>query len=298
MILVTGATGTVGLPLVRALCAAGEPIRALVHQPLRGGPITRLGAEVVSGDLSTPNSYRDALEGVDRAFILTPSGPTQGEQEMAFIDAAIEAGVSLIVKHSAVGANPNASGLDSAHGRVEGYLHEKGVRYVVVRPTQFMQNLLRWAPSIARAGALVVPLVDESVRVNLVDVRDVVEVEVEALTQPRHVGHTYTAAGPELLTYGEIAERLSEGVGSPIPLRVVSADRYREEAAQAGYPAGPVNRLVDYFSTLRGGQTALAVKGGDVATITGHAPRSVEQFAHDNALALYEPRTEAVSWMG
>ena len=196
------------------------------------------------------------------------------------------------------GADPNASGIGSAHGRVEGYLHEKAVPYVVVRPTQFMQNLLRWAPSIARAGALVVPLVDETVRVNLVDVRDVVEVEVAALTHTGHVGHTYIAAGPELLTYAEIAERLSDGVGSPIPLRVVPAERYREEAFEAGYPTAPVNRLVAYFSTLRTGRTALAVKGGDVKTVTGHPPRSIEQFARDNAIGLYEPRSEAVSWMG
>ena len=299
MILVTGATGTVGLPLVRALRKAGQPVRAIIlREERRAALLEKLGVEVFAGDLAAPESYREAFRGVDRAFILTPSGPAQADMEIGFIDGAIAAGLSVLVKHSAVGAEPNAVGVVSAHSQVERYLQEKRVPHVVVRPTQFMQNLLRWAPSIARARALVIPLVDELVRVNLVDVRDVVEVEVEALTQSKHIDHTYLAAGPELLTYEQIVERLSEGVGSSIPLRVLRADCYREEAHAAGYPPGAVNRLVDYFSTLRTGHTALAVTGGDVAAITGHEPRSLEEFAHDNAVALYEPRPEAASWMG
>lgn len=298
MILVTGATGTVGLPLVRALRKAGQPVRALLRQKRRAEFLEKLGVEIFAGDLAAPESYREALNGVDRAFILTPSVPAQAEMEIRFIDGAIAAGISLLVKHSAVGAEPNAVGALSAHSQVERYLQDKHVPHVVVRPTQFMQDLLRWAPSIAGAHALVIPLVDESVRVNLVDVRDVVDVEVEALMQSKHIGHTYIAAGPELLTYEEIVERLSKGVGSSISLRVLPADRYRGEARAAGYASGPVDRLVDYFSTLRTGHTALAVTSGDVATITGHAPRSVEQFAHDNAAALYQPRPEATSWMG
>ncbi len=298
MILLTGATGTVGLPLLRALRRAGQPVRAILRDQRKAGLLQDLGAEIFVGDLAGPESYRAAFRGVDRAFLLTPAGPAQAGMEIGFIDGAIAAGVSLVVKHSAIGAEPSALGVGLAHGQVERYLQDKRVPHVVVRPTQFMQNLLRWAPSIARARALVIPLVDESVRVNLVDVRDVVEVEFDALTQSKHIGHTYIAAGPELLTYEEVVERLSKGVGSPIPLRVLPADRYREEARAAGYPPGPVNRLVGYYSTLRTGHTALSVTGGDVAAVTGHEPRSLGEFAREYAEALYEPRPEAASWMG
>jgi uncharacterized protein YbjT (DUF2867 family) len=161
-----------------------------------------------------------------------------------------------------------------------------------------MQNLLRWVPSIARSRALVVPLVDEAVRVNLVDVRDVVELEAEVLTQEGHAGHVYTAAGPELLTYADVAAGLSRGTGTTIPLRVLSAERFEDEARRAGYSSGAVRGLIDYFSTLRTGQTALAVRGGDVGTITGHAPRSIEQFARDCASALSELRPTTATWVG
>jgi uncharacterized protein YbjT (DUF2867 family) len=298
MILLTGATGTVGVPLARALRAAGHAVRAIVHERGRAALLESMGVELVPGDLSLPESYRDALLGVDRAFLLTPAGPTQAEMEITFIDTAVASGVSLLVKHSAVGADPGAVGVGSGHGAVEKYLKERRVPSVVVRPTQFMQNLLRWAPSIARARALVMPLVDPSVRVNLVDVNDVVGVEATVLTQPGHTGRTYLAAGPELLTYAEVADRLSRGAGTPISLRVVSADRYRLEARNAGAKPGPVEKIIDYHSTLRSGTTSLSVTGGDVARVTGHEPRSVEDFARDNALAFREPRPEAATWMG
>ena len=167
-----------------------------------------------------------------------------------------------------------------------------------MRPTQFMQNLLQWSPSIGRVHALVMPLVDALVRVNLVDVRDVVEVEVNALTKAWHSGHTYTLAGPELITYAEVAERLSRGAGTPIPLRVASADRYRDEARAAGTSPAAVEKVVKYFSTLRTGATALAVNAGDVAAVTGHEPRSLEAFARDYASAFRESQPPTSTWIG
>lgn len=92
-----------------------------------------------------------------------------------------------------------------------------------------MQNYLRWTPRIATAGALVLPLVDPDVEVNLVDVEDVAAVEVELLTGSGDEGAVYTATGPELLTHSGLAERLSRGARVDIPLRVLSAEEYRTE---------------------------------------------------------------------
>jgi uncharacterized protein YbjT (DUF2867 family) len=210
--------------------------------------------------------------------------------ETAFIDAARVAGVSLLVKHSAVGADPEAGGLASAHGLAERHLAQSGIPYRVVRPTQFMQNYLQWTPPIAAAGALVLPLVDPDVEVNLVDVEDVAAVEVGLLTGSGEDGGVYTATGPELLTYSGVAERFSRGSGVDIPLRVLSVEEYRLEMSKAGYPQAAVSNVADYFSTLRAGHTALAVTTDDVLRVTGRMPRSVQQFAADHADSL-GPRT-------
>jgi uncharacterized protein YbjT (DUF2867 family) len=284
MILVTGATGTVGRALTRALRQRNAAVRALVRDPRRASDLVALGVELFEGDLARPETYRDAFRDVDRAFLLTPVVPHQAEMEIAFIDAAIRADVARLVKHSAVGADQGAgAGMMSDHGKVERYLQETAIAHVSVRPTQFMQDLLQWVPAIAQAHALVMPLVDEGVRVNLVDVADVVDVEATVLLSEAPVNRVLTPTGPDLLRYAEVAERLSRGAGTPIPLRVLAPDAYRREGIAAGYPAKILDAMVNYFSTLRTGQTALAVITDDVLGVTGHAPRSLEQFARDHA---------------
>ena len=206
--------------------------------------------------------------------------------EIGFIDAAVAAGIRTIVKHSAVGADASASGLVNAHGRSERHLIGTGISYVIVRPTQFMQNLLSWTPSIARASALVIPLASPELRINMVDVQDVADVEATVLSEDGHAGRIYTPSGPDLLTYGEVAERLSAGVGAPIPLQVPSADRYRDDMLAAGYPDAAVTGTIAYFSTLRQGTTALGITTQDVEEVTGHRPGSVEDFALSHADSL------------
>ena len=68
MILVTGATGTVGTEVVRQLSAAGVPVRALVREPAKGEAIAGPGVEIVPGDLLDPASLDPALDSVDKLF--------------------------------------------------------------------------------------------------------------------------------------------------------------------------------------------------------------------------------------
>jgi uncharacterized protein YbjT (DUF2867 family) len=286
MILLTGATGTVGGVVARRLDRLHIPVRALVRDAGPTSGLSALNISIVSGDLNRPETLAPALDGVDAAFLLTPSIPSQAEMETAFIDAARAAGVPLLVKHSAVGADPNARGLANAHGVAERYLAEAGITYRVVRPTQFMQNYLHWTPPIAVAGSLVLPLADPNVEVNLVDVEDVASVEVALLTGAGEQGGIYTPTGPELLTYAGVAERISRGIGTTIPLRVPTVDQYRAEMSNAGYPQASVNRVADYFSTLRKGQSALTVMTDHVLSITGNRPRPLEEFAADHAEIL------------
>jgi uncharacterized protein YbjT (DUF2867 family) len=286
LILVTGATGTVGMAVVRRLRERRQAVRAIVRDRSAPSPLAGLDVELFQADLRRPETLEGAFGGVHTAFLLTPSADDQAAMEIGFIDAAVAAGIRTIVKHSAVGADASASGLANAHGRSERHLIGSGISYVIVRPTQFMQNLLSWTPSIARASALVIPLASPEVRINMVDVQDVADVEATVLSEDGHAGRIYTPSGPDLLTYGEVAERLSAGVGTPIPLRVPSADQYRDDMLAAGYPDAAVTGTVAYFSTLRQETTALGITTQDVAEVTGHRPRSVEDFALSHADSL------------
>ena len=112
------------------------------------------------------------------------------------------------------------------------------------------------------------------------------------LTGAGEDGGVYIPAGPEILTYQGVAERLSRGAGTEIPLRVPPVEEYRAEMTKAGYPQAQVSYVADYFSALRRGDTALAVITDDVLRLTGRRPRSVEEFAAGHAESL-RPKQQA-----
>src|SRR5215469_123864 len=109
MILVTGATGTNGLEIVKLLSRSGVRCRSLVRNPQNISTFSDLPfVEVVQGDLSRPESLAPALEGVDKALLCSAIGPDLVELQGNFIRAAKEAGVRHVVKFSGMDADPNS----------------------------------------------------------------------------------------------------------------------------------------------------------------------------------------------
>ena len=101
-ILITGATGNIGRELTKRLSAQNIAFRAMVRSSKRAEQLSALqGAELVHGDLNEAKSIADALEGVDRAFLLTNSSEKAEAQQVAFVDVAKRAGVKHIVSLAA-----------------------------------------------------------------------------------------------------------------------------------------------------------------------------------------------------
>src|SRR5215211_4914864 len=151
MILVVGGTGTVGSEVLRGLRRAGEDVRALVRSADRAAAVEAEGAIPVIGDLAAPETLPAALAGADRAFIVLPASPDQVERETAFARAAAAAGDVRVVKLSVLGADAASPVYFCAqHGRAEAAYRDAGVELTPLRPNDFMQNALRWAPTICR----------------------------------------------------------------------------------------------------------------------------------------------------
>jgi hypothetical protein len=108
MILVTGATGQTGRPLVAELLRRGAAVRALVWDPSAARPILGPDVELVEGDLERPNTLDAALQGAEQVYLLTPPHPRLAAMEVGVIHAARRAGVCQVVKHSAIDASPAA----------------------------------------------------------------------------------------------------------------------------------------------------------------------------------------------
>ncbi len=84
MILITGATGNVGVELVKKLSGRGEPVRAFVRNRAQAQAIALPGIELVEGDFTKPETFAPALEGVDRLFLLIPSSAEVEQQQREF----------------------------------------------------------------------------------------------------------------------------------------------------------------------------------------------------------------------
>src|SRR3954453_7476402 len=127
MILVTGATGTVGLHLIAELVRAKVPTRALVRSPEKGASLQAQRLETAVGDLADPAALTSALRGVERMFLLSPAAPDQVELERGAIDVAARAGVRPIVKLGARRAEPGPPArFLRAHGEVVEHLRTAG----------------------------------------------------------------------------------------------------------------------------------------------------------------------------
>jgi uncharacterized protein YbjT (DUF2867 family) len=276
MILVTGATGTIGSEVFRRLAAAGERPRALVRDPQLARDRLGEAVEHVVGDLDQPETLEAALAGVESVFLLTRQSNRQPQQERNVIDAAVRSGARHLVKLSVFRAD-DRSPLQIArqHRDTERAIERSGLTYTLVRPVFLMQNL----PSMVREGAIRTAAGDG--RVAMVDARDVAAVSVAALTSRRSDGTTYTLTGPQPLSLDEVAETLSRQTGKRIRHERVAPDNVRDALQRSGVEAWFANDMAKLHSMLATGYEDLVTD--DVRTATGTSPSTLAEFARDFA---------------
>ena len=278
MILVTGSTGTISSALIEELAALGAPTRALVHTPEKTSLVEREGVEVTVGDLGSPETLDAALEGVERAFLLTPPDPRQPEWEKNLIEAAECAGVRHVVKLSALGSEANSPvRFLRNHADGERVLEESELSWTFLRPNSFMQNMLSNAWSIASERRLYSPILDA--KVTLIDARDVAAVAARMLTEEGHEGKVYELTGPEAISNREAAERLSTVLGRPIECVEVSFEDARRAMVGGGMPEWQAAGVIELARLQEAGYAAVLTNG--VAEATGRGSRRFEEFARD-----------------
>src|ERR1700692_1730854 len=108
MILITGATGTVGKEIVKLLARPEERIRVMVRDRNKAGSGAYPGVDIVEGDFGRVETLHDALSGVRTALLLASPGPRQPEFEATSTAAAARSNLKHIVKISAIGAEPDS----------------------------------------------------------------------------------------------------------------------------------------------------------------------------------------------
>ncbi|GGU93395.1 NAD(P)-dependent oxidoreductase [Actinomadura cremea] len=280
-VLITGATGTVSTALMDALDGADVRLRALVRDASAVVP----GAEAFTGDLDDARSLPPAFEGVQDVWLLVPNGPRAPEHNMNALWAARRAGVERIVRLSVVGAAhdaPNRSG--RLHALSDRETEACGMRWTILRPHWFMQNLLNEAGDIAADGAFSLNMA--GARIGMIDARDIAACAARVLHDDpdRHHGATYTLTGPRSLTFGEVAEELGRALGRPVGYRPVGDEAKRRTLLGYGVPGWIVDMLEEYAQAYASGWGDLTT--GTVAELLGRPPRDVADFARAHAAAF------------
>ncbi len=216
LILVTGATGKTGAPVVQQLIQRGFPVRALVRSlDDRAARLEQLGAEVVVGDFIDLASMRRAMDGVERVyFVYPPQGDKLVEATAIAAAAAKDAGVTALVNMSQISAREDSQSLLARHHwQSEKIFDWAGIGAIHIRPTFFAEMLyILGAQSIAVEGKLYLPYGNE--KHAPIAAADISRVVMGLLTDPApYVGQRLILTGPRNMSLDQMAQVLTTELG-------------------------------------------------------------------------------------
>ncbi len=263
-ILVTGATGKTGSRIVARLEARNQNVRC----GSRGAP--------VAFEWERPYTWGPVLEGAAAAYICYyPDFAFPGALDTlaAFSDAAREAGVGRLVMITGRG--------ESYAQRAENIVQSSGIATTILRSAWFAQN---FSEGSLREAVLagVIPMPGGDVQEPLVDIDDIADVAIAALTEDGHGGQVYEITGPRLMTFADIARTLTEVIGRPIRYIPTSFDQFHAELEKS---SGKLyaDIVTDIARETFDGRNAHIANG--VERALGRPPRDFTQFALNAARA-------------
>ncbi|MFB7715828.1 NmrA family transcriptional regulator [Nocardia sp. NPDC056100] len=258
-VLVLGGTGKTGRRVAQRLEALGVPVR--------------IGSRTATPpfDWENPAGWAPALEDVRAAYVsfqpdLAVPGAPQAVR--AFGEMAAAAGVQRLVLLSGRG--------EEEAQQAEKLLADTGPELTVVRSSFFAQNFTegQFAQGI-RDGQLILPV--GAVPEPFIDIEDIADVAVAALTEDGHGGKIYEVTGPRLLTFAEAVAEISAATGRSIDYVEVTPDEYGAALTADGLPADLVEFLLYLFTTVLDGRNARIDDG--VREALGWGARDFGDFA-------------------
>ncbi|KUH40672.1 MULTISPECIES: NAD(P)H-binding protein [Streptomyces] len=260
-ILVLGGTGKSGSRVATALRRGGlSPAVASRRGPVRF-------------DWADRSTWKPALDGVDAVYVVDSQGPDAPAKVRDFAGAAARAGVRRLVLLSA----RIWGELGGGRLATEQAVRASGREWTILRPTWFAQDfteLESLASPLDAPGELRLPTGEG--REAFVDLEDLADVAVAALTEDAHAGRTYVLSGARSLGFGEAVAEIARATGRPLRFVPVSEDAYRAEFTARGYPDAVADELPAMYRHIREERGATVTDG--VREALGRAPRDFAEY--------------------
>ncbi|SEF16763.1 SDR family oxidoreductase [Jiangella alba] len=261
-VLVTGATGNVGRPLVEQLLDAGHRVRALTRDPERAA--LPAATDVVAGNLEDARSLDVACGGMDAVHLVAFAGEET-------VEIAARKGVRRV---TLLKGDPEKTDLERA-------IEASGLDWTYLAPVEFMSNALEWAESIRAEGVVRDGFPD--IPSAMVHDADIAAVAAAALTGDGHAGQEYWLTGPEALTAPEKVAVIAEVLGRPIRFEELTRDQIVGQWRAQGFSDDDV----EFFLMMRtnppeAGYTVLPT----VEQVTGRPARTFAQWVAANRAAF------------
>jgi uncharacterized protein YbjT (DUF2867 family) len=286
VIVVTGATGTVGRQVVTQLRERDLPVRAVTRDPAPAG--LPAGAQVVRGDLADPASLEPHLAGADAVFLVWPfTSPELAAGQGARIAGMLARHVARVVYLSAQAA---AGRPDSFWAVMERLIEDSGVAWTFLRPTGFAANTLMWADQVRGQGVVRWPY--GAAARSLIHEHDLAAVAVLALTEDRHAGRRYLLTGPEAITQADQVRIIGEVTGRAVRWEELPPEEARQQLLAAWDDPGFADSAL---ATWAGLVTRPEPVTRTVEEITGIPARTFRQWAADHTSDFRPPSTAEVA---
>lgn len=289
--LVIGCTGAVGSNLLPELLDKGVDVRCMTRYEEK---TRNMAAQVegVAADLEKPETLSAAFEQVDSVFLLTDLSRNETMQGLNAVAAARAAGVKKIV-YLSVYLPHDSTPVPHFNSKipVEHAIKESGIAFTLLRPNHFFQNDLSVGHTILAYG--IYPLPVGLIGMNRIDLRDVADCAVNALTESGHEGLTYNLHGPDSLNGNDMARIYSSYTGRDVRYGGNDLDAWvqRVKNVMPEWLYRDLRVMYKYFQDH--GMIAREADLERQRLILRHQPRSFDDFAREIASTWREEPARA-----
>lgn len=283
-ILVVGGTGQMGSGVVAGLVARGHGVRVLTRSADKARAVPG-GALGVVGDLADPASCRPAFANVDAVFLTNSLGRSEMHEGLTAVGLARAGGVGRLVYLSVQSCDEGSALVPHFASKlaVEGAVEETGIEHTILRSNNWQQCDYLFRDAIVGMGVWPQPIGEHGL--SLVDLRDVQEAAVNALTEPGHANRTYVVAGPRTVNGHGASEIWSAALGRRIAYGGDDLDAWGAQMS-VFLPGWLVHDLQSMYRVYQSrGLVATRAELAETEAILGRPPRSYEQFVQETASA-------------